>query len=187
MKSYNTIIKRSSCEIVIQKSRFIGYCFPAETEEEAHKYLEETRKKHYDATHNCYAYSVGIDTVHKRFSDDGEPSGTAGMPILSVIGQQNLSNTLVIVTRYFGGTKLGAGGLVRAYSKACSEALAAAGKCEMTESAKGLLTLDYGQIKTVENFVKNYGRAAILGTEYLENVGMTVITADGWEIGRAHV
>ena len=112
-------------EFVEKKSRFIGRVWCVETEEEALARIQEMKKKHYDATHNCWAYIIRDGAV--RFSDDGEPGGTAGMPVLNVLRQEEIYNVCCVVTRYFGGTLLGAGGLVRAYSKSAKLALDAAG------------------------------------------------------------
>lgn len=117
-ESVKLVYKSGEGEIVEKKSRFIAAVLPIESEEEAVQYIEQYKKKYWDARHNCYAYSVGLEQPILRFSDDGEPSGTAGKPILEVITGQELHNVLVIVTRYFGGTLLGTGGLVRAYTDA---------------------------------------------------------------------
>lgn len=124
-KEYITILESGTGEIIEKKSRFIGYVRHVESEEEANEFVIEIKKKHYDARHNCYAYAVGEEQEVLRFSDDGEPGGTAGKPILEVITGEGLKNVCIVVTRYFGGTLLGTGGLVRAYTdaaKACIEA-----------------------------------------------------------------
>ena len=113
-------------EFVEKKSRFIGRAWPVETEEEALEKIQQMKKQHYDATHNCWAYVIRDGAV--RFSDDGEPGGTAGMPMVQVLQKENLYNVVCVVTRYFGGTLLGAGGLVRAYTKGAKIAVDAAGK-----------------------------------------------------------
>ena len=113
-------------EFIEKKSRFIGRLWPVETEEAALEKIQEMKKKHYDATHNCWAYIIKDGAV--RFSDDGEPGGTAGMPMLQVLQREGLYNVVCVVTRYFGGTLLGAGGLVRAYTKGAKIAIDAAGK-----------------------------------------------------------
>ncbi len=113
-------------EFVEKKSRFIGRCWPVETEEQALEKIQEMKKQHYDATHNCWAYVLKSGPV--RFSDDGEPGGTAGMPMVQVLQKEQLFNVVCVVTRYFGGTLLGAGGLVRAYTKGAKIAIDAAGK-----------------------------------------------------------
>ncbi len=113
-------------EFIEKKSRFIGRVWPVETEEEALEHIGAMKKQHYDATHNCWAYVIKDGAV--RFSDDGEPGGTAGMPMVQVLQKENLFNVCCVVTRYFGGTLLGAGGLVRAYTKGAKIAIDAAGK-----------------------------------------------------------
>ena len=125
--SYKTLRAENSAEFVINKSRFIGYGCPCETEEEALAFLARIRQKHKDATHNCYAYIIGLNSGIMRYSDDGEPGGTAGMPIIEVMKARGVVNCAVVVTRYFGGILLGAGGLVRAYAQGSKAALDAAG------------------------------------------------------------
>ena len=115
LDSYATVNRSGLAEVVIKRSRFIGHAAPADTEEEALRFIEEIRKKHAQATHNCFAYVVGERDQFQKQSDDGEPSGTAGKPILEVIKKRELKNVAVVVTRYFGGIMLGAGGLVGAY------------------------------------------------------------------------
>ena len=117
MNDYKSIHKVGRDEIIINKSKFIGSVSPVANEEEALEFIEKIRKEFKDATHNVYAYVIGENSNIQRYSDDKEPSGTAGMPVLNVIMQENLKNVVVVVTRYFGGVLLGAGGLVRAYTK----------------------------------------------------------------------
>lgn len=124
LESYVNLIEGGEGEIVEKKSRFIGQAAPVTTEEEAYAFIEKIKKKHYDARHNCFAFSIGSDMPLLRFSDDGEPQGTAGKPILEVITNSGVHNICIVVTRYFGGTLLGTGGLVRAYTDAAKEALA---------------------------------------------------------------
>lgn len=123
MSDYKSVHKMGRDEIIINKSRFIGTACPVETEEEALEFIDKIKKEFKDATHNVYAYVIGENSNIQRFSDDGEPSGTAGMPVLNVIKQENIKNAAVVVTRYFGGVLLGAGGLVRAYTKGSKIAL----------------------------------------------------------------
>ena len=125
--SYNTILTPGIDEIVEKKSRFIGYAQPVSSEEEAYAFVESVKKKHYDARHNCHAFAIGKENTLYRFSDDGEPQGTAGKPILEVISGNQVTDICIVVTRYFGGTLLGTGGLVRAYTEAAKLALADAG------------------------------------------------------------
>ena len=125
MDDYRIPAGPSEAELVEKKSRFIGQVFPAETEEEARACIETVRKKHYDARHHCFCYRLANGTV--RASDDGEPQGTAGQPMLAVFDRENVQNVVCVVTRYFGGILLGAGGLTRAYAKTAKMALDAAG------------------------------------------------------------
>ena len=114
LKPYKTLLRDAQDEFIVNKSRFIGHGRPCETEEEALAFLAEMRAKYKDATHNCYAYIIGPNMGVMRYSDDGEPGGTAGMPIIEVMKARGVTNAAVVVTRYFGGVLLGAGGLVRA-------------------------------------------------------------------------
>ena len=125
LRPYQTVLKAGESEIVVSKSRFLGYCLPVSSEQEAQQALASIRKQHYDARHCCYALRLAESGI-ARSSDDGEPSGTAGAPILSVLTGAQLENVLCAVVRYFGGVLLGTGGLVRAYGKAASEAIHAA-------------------------------------------------------------
>lgn len=121
--SYRTVAKKGFDEIIINKSKFIGYSSPIDSEEEAISFINDIKGKHKDATHNVYAYVYGKESNIQRFSDDGEPSGTAGIPVLEVIKKEDLRNLVVVVTRYFGGRKLGGGGLIRAYTKSAKLAI----------------------------------------------------------------
>src|SRR5699024_9992781 len=116
LTSYLTVKREGSDEVIIQISRFIGYVSRVETEKEAIDFIQEIKKKQHDATYNCSAYIIGEQDEIQKANDDGEPSGTAGIPMLEVLKQKKLKDTAVVVTRYFGGIKLGAGGLIRAYS-----------------------------------------------------------------------
>ena len=123
LKQYKTVLRGGEGEIVEKKSRFIATVIPIKDEQEAIAFIESMKKKYWNATHNCYAYVLGERFEIQRFSDDGEPGGTAGKPMLDVLLGEEIHNTAVVVTRYFGGTLLGTGGLVRAYSKATQEAV----------------------------------------------------------------
>ena len=153
--SYKTLMKRGCDEFIVNKSRFIGYGAPAETEEEALAFLAEIRKKHADATHNCYAYIIGRNMGVMRYSDDGEPGGTAGMPIIEVMKNRGVVNACVVVTRYFGGVLLGAGGLVRAYAQGSKAALDAAGVVVMEKSTRHLVEVDYSTWQRLEYFLRS--------------------------------
>lgn len=150
---YRTIYKMGEDEILIKKSRFIGYAMPVETEDEAIKFIEEIKTKHRDATHNVYAYVLGEDSNVQRFSDDGEPSGTAGIPTLEVIKKEDLRNVVVVVTRYFGGIKLGAGGLIRAYTKGAKIGLEAGVIVENTLHYRLKVRIDYTLYGIIENYL----------------------------------
>ena len=126
MHGYHSVFTESECEKVIERSRFIARCAHAEGEEQARAFVARVRAQHSLATHHCFAFVADKEGNLLRFSDDGEPQGTAGMPILEVIRSKKLFETTVVVTRYFGGIKLGAGGLVRAYAGAAADVLAAA-------------------------------------------------------------
>lgn len=152
-KIYRTIYKYGEDETIISKSRFIGYAMPIETEEGALEFIEEIKTKHRDATHNVYAYVLGQNSNIQRFSDDGEPSGTAGIPALEVLKKENLRNMVVVVTRYFGGVKLGAGGLIRAYTKGAKIGIEAGIIVEMVLHSKIKIRIDYTLFGSVENYL----------------------------------
>ena len=143
MKSYKTISRSASDEAVITKSRFIGQGMPCETEEDALRFLDSVRAKYRDARHHCYAYIIGENMGIMRYSDDGEPGGTAGLPIIETMKQREVTNACVVVTRYFGGVLLGTGGLTRAYRLGCKLALDACGVVEMIPSLVFLCEVEY--------------------------------------------
>ena len=160
-----TIDKEYSCEIIIKKSRFIGYLFNVNNQSEAQEVLKEIRKKHYDATHNCYAYIIkDNDQTLIKSSDDGEPGGTAGVVIYEVLKKNNLRNIICIVTRYFGGIKLGAGGLVRAYSQSTAEAIKQISNLiKIEEKTKLCIEFNYDLINLIE---KNMLDCTLLSKEF---------------------
>lgn len=176
MISYRTVYSRGSDEIIINKSRFIGYSMPIESEKEAIDFIEEIKSIHRDATHNVYGYVLGDDNNIQRYSDDGEPSGTAGIPVLEVIKKENLRNVVVVVTRYFGGIKLGAGGLIRAYTKGAKIGLDAGIIIEKELFKKVKLRVDYSIYGKVENYVQN-NRIAIIDTIYDDAVNIILYTS----------
>ena len=155
IKKYKTIFKYGEDEIIINKSKFIGYAKPIDTEEEALEFIEEIKTKHRDATHNVYAYVLGETSNVQRFSDDGEPSGTAGIPALEVIKKENLRNIVVVITRYFGGIKLGAGGLIRAYTKGAKIGIEAGIIVDMILHKKFKVRIDYTSYGKIENYIIN--------------------------------
>ena len=144
-KSIITIKQAHSIENVISKSRFIAYIKPVSTENEAKAFIDEIKIKHKDATHNCSAYTVGPERNIQKANDDGEPSGTAGIPMLEILKKLEIHNVCVVVTRYFGGIKLGAGGLIRAYSGAVRDVIYDMGRVELREAIPVTVTLDYDQ------------------------------------------
>lgn len=172
-KEYVTILEPGTGEIIEKKSRFIGYVRHVETEEEANTFVLEIKKKHYDARHNCYAYSVGEEQEILRFSDDGEPGGTAGKPILEVITGEGLKNVCVVVTRYFGGTLLGTGGLVRAYTDAAKECIAATEIVCKKMVIPLSITTNYTDLGKIQYILGNSG-IDIKNSIYGENVTIQV-------------
>jgi uncharacterized YigZ family protein len=151
LSRYYTVKKEASeHEINIQKSRFIAHIKRTETEAEAQEFIQTLKKKYWDASHNCSAYIIGEHDQIQKANDDGEPSGTAGVPILEVLKKKKLKDTVVVITRYFGGIKLGAGGLIRAYGKATSEGLDTAGIVERRLVQVIHATIDYTWLGKVE-------------------------------------
>ena len=161
--------REASAEIEEKRSRFIGTVAPTFTVEEAEQHVAAVRRKYPDATHNVYAYSIGTGTPIERLSDDGEPRGTAGYPVLEVIKKRGLRNVCCVVTRYFGGTLLGAGGLLRSYGKAASAALDAAGTARYIYHHVVSWTLDYDQYGRVQRELELRG-IRIIDTSYQERV-----------------
>ncbi|QQK07501.1 YigZ family protein [Miniphocaeibacter halophilus] len=152
--SYKTIYKEETIEIEIKKSRFIGYASPVSSEEEAMDFIEKIKKKNPGARHNCYAYIIGEKMITQRYSDDGEPSGTAGIPILEILKKKHLTDICVVVTRYFGGILLGAGGLIRAYSSACNEVTNKAVIVEKQEFSEISIEVDYNSYGRLLNYIE---------------------------------
>ncbi|MBR0082318.1 MAG: YigZ family protein [Clostridia bacterium] len=170
IQAYKTVQRASEIENVEKRSRFIGRCWPVASEAEALSILERIRKECWDATHNCYAYVLRGGTA--RYSDDGEPSGTAGMPMMEALNRIGVTDTLVIVTRYFGGILLGAGGLVRAYSKATCDAVRAAELVQMLPCIAYSVRCAYPYWNTVRMLCEQHGRADEIA--YAEDVSCTV-------------
>jgi len=174
MKAYNTIYEGGTDEIVEKKSRFIAQVFPVETEEEVATILEQMKKKYWDARHNCYAFVLGETSQISRCSDDGEPSGTAGRPILEVINGKELTNILIVVTRYFGGTLLGTGGLVRAYSQSAQAGIMASKVIRKEVGYRVSIDTDYNGIGKLQ-YVAMQNNIAILDTQYTDKVQMILL------------
>lgn len=167
---FKSIKYNASAEIVEKKSKFIANIFYIETREEAEEIIKQINKKYHDARHNCYAYRIiSSDGIIEKASDDGEPSGTAGAPILTILSKNELANVLVIVTRYFGGILLGTGGLVKAYSSACTLGLEKAEIIEKDIAQVYKIEITYSDVDKLKYFAKN-NNIIILNEEYLENV-----------------
>ncbi|MEK5214773.1 YigZ family protein [Psychrobacillus sp. FSL H8-0487] len=154
-KDYHTIQGYGESELIIQKSRFLTYVSRAETEQQAQDFINNIKEKHKSANHNCSAYIIGEHDNIQKANDDGEPSGTAGVPMLEVLKKQGLQDTVVVVTRYFGGIKLGGGGLIRAYGKATTEGIDAAKVVERKLHHLMKISIDYTWLGKVENEVRN--------------------------------
>ncbi|WP_139491120.1 YigZ family protein [Brevibacillus dissolubilis] len=180
LDQYKTVAGYGEDEIVIERSRFIGYAQRATTEEEAVQFIQMIKKKHWDATHNCSAFVIGENDQIQRSSDDGEPSGTAGKPILECIKKNGLKDTVVVVTRYFGGIKLGAGGLVRAYTAGTVTGLKAAGIVAHILHQAVTITIDYHWWGKVENELR-LGNHRVSSIEYTDKVSVTVQVPNGDE------
>lgn len=171
-QSYLSLSGECITQKIIEKSKFIATSRHVCGEEEAKAFIAEISKKYSDATHNCYAYISDNLGNFPRFSDDGEPHGTAGMPMLEVLKNNKLYEVAVVVTRYFGGIKLGAGGLVRAYSGAVAENIAAAQKVLYETCSESVYTVDYSNVDGIIKFFTEHG-ADVISTEYLNEVRFT--------------
>lgn len=174
MKSYRSVHDYGENEFITEKSRFISYACPVENEEEATRFIEKIKNQHKMATHNCYAYI--IDDNLKRFSDDGEPSHTAGMPILDTLSKEGLEKICLVVTRYFGGTLLGKGGLVRAYTQGAKLALNKAKIVDKIYHYKLSISLDYSLLGILENYLR-INKIDIIDKSYLEKVDLFIYIA----------
>lgn len=172
MKEYVTIAAKAEDDFFERKSQFIGYIAPVSSEEEALAFLAEIRAKHRDARHNCFAYVLNNGV--KRASDDGEPQGTAGVPILDVIEREGITDVVVVVTRYFGGILLGAGGLVRAYAHAAKLAVDAAQRKVMSPAVLVEIVMDYNQYGKINNVLSKY-TAIIEDTQFTDMVTMRIL------------
>ena len=177
MDAYHTVYRGGSGEIVEKKSRFIAEVFPVTSEEEAMQYLEETRKRYWDARHHCWAYVLGRNPSAERMSDDGEPAGTAGKPILEVIRGRQITDVLVIVTRYFGGTLLGTGGLVRAYTASAAEGLKHSEIITRFHGFKLRIAADYTSLGKIQ-YLLAQRKICILESVYTDKVELIVLIPD---------
>ena len=172
-KNYFTVKGYGESEIILSKSRFITYVNRAETEQEALDFIDKIKKMHPSATHNCSCYMIGEHDTIQKANDDGEPSGTAGVPMLEVLKKQGLKDTVVVVTRYFGGIKLGGGGLIRAYGKATTEGLLAAQIVERKMHYLMKVAIDYSWLGKAENEIRD-SHYALRDISYAEGVELFV-------------
>jgi uncharacterized YigZ family protein len=170
LQHYYTVKGFGQHEINIQKSRFIAYIDRASTEEEAIAFIEKIKRQHRDANHNCSAYLIGENDHIQKANDDGEPSGTAGVPMLEVLKKRSLKDTVVVVTRYFGGIKLGAGGLIRAYGKAATEGINETGVVERTLMRVISTKVDYTWLGKLENELRSSTTFKLKEIKYVEDV-----------------
>ena len=177
VSNYKTVYRGGTAEIVEKKSRFIAHSAHVESEEEALAFIEQMKKQYWDARHNCHAFSVGVTNETARCSDDGEPAQTAGKPMLDVLMGQQLKNTVVVVTRYFGGTLLGTGGLVRAYSAAVQEGLKESLIIEKFLCRRVRMSMDYTMLGKMQ-YLASKLNLMILDTLYTEGVEMQLLVPD---------
>lgn len=173
---YYSMLGESTGEFIEKKSRFIGFIKRVETEEEALNFIDEKKTEYYDATHNTYAYIIGENKNIQRYSDDGEPSGTAGVPMLEVLKKEDMTNVVTVVTRYFGGTMLGAGGLVRAYTRGVVEAINGGTKVLITSMNRTLFTYDYTAHGAITNYLITNGYK-VIEESYTDMVSVTIDVA----------
>ncbi len=179
---FKSIAENVSAQVVEKKSKFISHLCYVESVEEAENVIKKINQKYFDARHNCYAFCIATKNGRvNRFSDDGEPSGTAGSPMLNILTSQNLSNVLVVVTRYFGGILLGTGGLVRAYTEATMEALKQAKIVNKEYGKEAQLMVNYADLDKMKYFLK-HKKINMSSIQYGENVTVTVeITQENWD------
>lgn len=173
---YYSMLGESTGEFIEKKSRFIGFIKRVETEEEALDFIDEKKTKYYYATHNTYAYIIGENKNIQRYSDDGEPSGTAGVPMLEVLKKEDMTNVVTVVTRYFGGTMLGAGGLVRAYTRGVVEAINGGTKILIKSMNRTLFTYDYTAHGAITNYLITNGYK-VIEESYTDMVSVTIDVA----------
>ena len=176
MTEYYIPTRAAESEFVEKRSRFIGYIKPVETEAEARAFVEEIKKRHYDARHNCWCYLLREGGV-VRYSDDGEPQGTAGQPMLGVFEKEGITNLVCVVTRYFGGILLGTGGLLRAYTKGAKDALDAAGVSVVRRWVRQLVPCTYSLYERLKQETERFG-AVIEETEYGADIVLTVLVPE---------
>lgn len=173
---YRTVKQQANDEYIIKHSRFIGYCCPVSSKEEAEAFIASIKSKHWDATHNVYAYVIREGNI-KRYSDDGEPQGTAGVPVLSVLEKEDVTDICVVVTRYFGGILLGGGGLVRSYSHTAKIALDKSKIITMAKAKELRIVCDYNFYGKLEAFLRSEN-IVILNSDFADSVSLTVRVKD---------
>ena len=174
LDEYTTILNRAEAELIEKKSRFIATVCPVKSEEEARAFIAEMKKKYWDATHNVFAYQIGERNEIQRSSDDGEPQGTAGKPVLDVLAGGDIKNTAVVVTRYFGGTLLGTGGLVRAYGRSAKLGIEEAGIAKVKHYKECSVTTDYTTAGKIQYEI-NKGEYILKDTVYTDKVEFIVL------------
>ena len=179
MQEYKTVENEASDFFIEKKSRFIGYAKPVKTQEEAAEFINKIKSKHWDATHNVSAFVLRENNI-QRCSDDGEPSGTAGVPVLDAILKSEVVDVCVVATRYFGGTLLGAGGLVRAYSHTSKIALEAAGIITMAQCSILETTVDYSFFERANNLLSEFS-AVVINTDFADNVKITFSVKEAYQ------
>lgn len=183
MERYRTVSKRASAEQVIERSRFIAHISPVETREEADAFIDEIKNTYRDATHNVPAMVIGEGQQIQWASDDGEPQGTSGAPMVQLLVSEGLTNVVIVVTRYFGGTKLGTGGLVRAYSSSARLAIDEAGICSVCDMRSLRVSVDYSSFEKIkrsssEALTEDSASFVIEDTEYTDRVSLTLLTRE---------
>lgn len=174
MGNFKTVFQSGEAEEIIEKSRFIAYCQPIQTEAEATTFIEKIKKKHWDAAHNVPVYVLGETYGIQRYSDDGEPSGTAGVPILAMLKNEGITDLVIVVTRYFGGVKLGTGGLVRAYTHTAKLGLEAALLIEKVVYSFLKVHVSYHLHGKVQNYLLSAVELIVEETEFLEDVAISL-------------
>lgn len=175
MEKYKTILNESKCEQIINKSKFIGHAKPVESKEEADLFFAEIRKLHKSATHNVPAFVIGEQFQNQWASDDGEPQGTSGAPIVQMLVKEGITNVAIIITRYFGGVKLGTGGLVRAYTGTAKLTVEEAKLCEVREQFNLKIKIDYTYLGKFQNLAQG-SEYKILDTQFMDKVNLNLAT-----------
>jgi uncharacterized YigZ family protein len=177
LKTYRTIFNSESDELIISKSKFIGESSFTETEEEAVSFINSIKSKYKDATHYVYAYILGENSQTQRYSDDGEPGGTAGIPMLNYLKSENITNVTLVCVRYFGGIKLGTGGLSRAYAASAKRVVEKSGIVESRPFSKLIIEMEYGMLGKIEHFILG-GDVFVVDKQFQEKVTMTILVED---------